>query len=253
MQCKKGDDLYNKSKGRDVYRNGFVIDEINARPGMEFVKFANGIRLRLGEEQGGNRDDIVKKQIRETIKIHFEKEMQVQGMGIKVLSLFFLDKVENYRVYTDDGYQLGRYAKWFEEIYSKVAQEYRSLGLDILPVDKVHNGYFAMDKKGVFKNTTGNTKDDEDTYSLIMKQKEKLLSLNNPLKFIFSHSALREGWDNPNVFQICTINETKSTMKKRQEIGRGLRLPVNQEGNRVFQYFTNWIRKSSIPITISNI
>ena len=239
LQFNKGDDLFNKSKGREVYRNGFVIDEINARPGMEYVKFSNGIRLRLGEEQGGNRDDIVKKQIRETIKAHFEKENQVKDMGIKVLSLFFLDKVENYRVYTDAGYQLGNYAKMFEEIYSKVAQEYSYLGLDILPVEKVHNGYFAMDKKGRFKDTAGTTKDDEDTYSLIMKQKEKLLSLDNPLKFIFSHSALREGWDNPNVFQICTINETRSTMKKRQEIGRGLRLPVNQEGNRVFDEYVN--------------
>ena len=238
-QLTKNDDLFKESKGREEYRNGFVIDEINARQGMEYIKFSNGIRLRRGEEHGGNKDDIVKKQIRETIKAHFEKELQVQGMGIKVLSLFFLDKVENYRVYTDDGYQLGRYAKWFEEIYIKLAQEYKDLGLDILPVENVHNGYFAMDKKGIFKNTTGNTKDDEDTYSLIMKQKEKLLSLDNPLKFIFSHSALREGWDNPNVFQICTINETRSTMKKRQEIGRGLRLPVNQEGNRVFDEYVN--------------
>lgn len=238
-QFKKDDDLFIISKERETYRNGFVIDEINARPGMEYVKFSNGIRLKLEEEQGGNRDDIVKKQIRETIKAHFEKEMQVKGMGIKVLSLFFLDKVENYRVYTTDGYQLGKYATWFEDIYSKVAQEYGHFGLDILPVEQVHNGYFAKDRKGIFKNTTGNTKDDEDTYSLIMKDKEKLLSFDNPLKFIFSHSALREGWDNPNVFQICTINETVSIIKKRQEIGRGLRLPVNQEGSRVFDEYVN--------------
>ncbi|WP_410510165.1 DEAD/DEAH box helicase family protein [Methanosarcina hadiensis] len=238
-QFKKGDDLFIISKEREEYRNGFIIDEINSRPGMEYVKFSNGVRLRLTEEQGGNRDNIVKKQIRETIKAHFEKEMQVKGMGIKVLSLFFLDKVENYRIYTADGYQLGKYAMWFEEIYSQVAHEYENFGLDILPVERVHNGYFAMDKKGLFKNTTGNTKDDEDTYSLIMKEKEKLLSFDNPLKFIFSHSALREGWDNPNVFQICTINETVSTIKKRQEIGRGLRLPVDQEGNRVFDEYIN--------------
>lgn len=238
-QFKKDDDLFIISKEREAYRDGFIIDEINARPGMEYIKFSNGIRLRLAEEQGGNRDDIVKKQIRETIKAHFEKEMQVKGMGIKVLSLFFLDKVENYRVYTADGYQLGKYAKWFEEIYSEIAREYEGFGLDILPVEQIHNGYFAKDKRGIFKNTTGNTKDDEDTYSIIMKEKEKLLSLDNPLKFIFSHSALREGWDNPNVFQICTINETISTIKKRQEIGRGLRLPVNQEGNRIFDEYIN--------------
>jgi len=239
-QLKQHDDLFIISKEYESYRNGFVVDEINAQPGMEFVKFSNGIRLAIGEEQGGNKDDIVKKQLRETIKAHFEKEYQVRDMGIKVLSLIFLDRVDNYRIHKQDGYELGKYGKWFEEMYNKLAFEYRSLfKQDIVPVDKVHNGYFAKDKKGDLKDTSGNTQADEDTYALIMKEKERLLDKSNPLKFIFSHSALREGWDNPNVFQICTINETSSPLKKRQEIGRGLRLPVSMSGNRVFDEYIN--------------
>jgi type III restriction enzyme len=230
---KQDDDLFIKSDEREIYRNGFVITEINSRPGMEFVKFSNGIRLALGQENGGIKKEIVKEQIRATIKNHFEKELQVKGLGIKVLSLFFIDKVDNYRIHTDDGYTLGKYGEWFEEIYKEVSQEFSML-LEITPVHKVHNGYFSKDKKGNLQDTKGNTNADEDTYALIMKDKERLLSLDEPLKFIFSHSALREGWDNPNVFQICTLNETKSTIKKRQEIGRGLRLPVNQNGERVF-------------------
>ena len=237
---KQNDDLFVKSNENGIYSNGFRVTEINTRPGMEFVRFSNGIRLRLGDEQGGSRDEVVKQQIRKTIEAHFQKELQVKDMGLKVLSLFFLDRVQNYRVYTDDGTELGRYARWFEEIYNELAEDYKNLFTEILPVENVHNGYFAKDKKGKLKNsTTGKSKDDEGTYNLIMKDKEKLLDLDNPLKFIFSHSALREGWDNPNVFQICTLNETTSTIKKRQEIGRGLRLPVNQNGQRVFDEYVN--------------
>jgi type III restriction enzyme len=236
---RQNDDLFLKSGENEIYRHGFRIIEINARPGMEFIRFANGIRLFLGDEQGGLREEIVKKQIRETIKAHFEKELQVHDMGIKVLSLFFLDRVENYRVYKENSYELGRYAQWFEEIYDDLAKEYRNLFTKILPVEQVHNGYFSKDRHGQCKDTHGNTIADTDTYSLIMKDKEELLSLDNPLKFIFSHSALREGWDNPNVFQICTLNETTSAIKKRQEIGRGLRLPVNQNGERVFDEYVN--------------
>lgn len=226
-------DLFIESEEREIYRNGFQIAEINSRPGMEFVKFSNGLRLAIGQENGGVKRDIIKEQIRATIKNHFEKELQVKDLGIKVLSLFFLDKVENYRIHTESGFELGQYGIWFEEIYKEVAQEF-TMFLDILPVHKVHNGYFSKDKKGNEKNTTGSQADDEDTYSLIMRDKEKLLSIDESLKFIFSHSALREGWDNPNVFQICTLNDTKSGLKKRQEIGRGLRLPVNQKGERIF-------------------
>jgi type III restriction enzyme len=231
---KQDDDLFKKSNEREIYRNNFIVTEINTRPNMEYVKFANNIRLRLGEENGGVRKDIVKEQIKATIQAHFQKEIQVSGRGIKVLSLFFIDKVENYRIHNDTGYELGKYAKWFEEIYKEVSEEYKDfLESEIFPVDTVHNGYFSKDKKGNFKNTSGSSKADEDTYSLIMRDKERLLDLENPLKFIFSHSALREGWDSPNVFQICTLNETKSSLKKRQEIGRGLRLPVNQDGKRI--------------------
>jgi len=232
---KQNDDLFVKSGENEIYSNGFILTEINTRPGMEYVRFANNVRLALGEEQGGSRDDIVKQQIRRTIDAHFNKERQVRNTGLKVLSLFFLDRVENYRIYTEDGPRLGRYAHWFEEIYVELAENNKDLfTTEIVPAHKVHDGYFAKDRKGNIKNTSGTTKDDESTYNLIMKDKERLLALDNPLKFIFSHSALREGWDNPNVFQICTLNETASTIKKRQEIGRGLRLPVNQEGQRVF-------------------
>jgi type III restriction enzyme len=231
---KKDDDLYLKSGEASIYMNGFTIAEINAQPGREFVKFSNGIRMRPGQEQGGARQDIVKKQIKETIHAHFEKELQLKEKGIKVLSLFFIDRVDNYRKYTDAGTTKGIYAEWFEEAYRELAEEYKQAGLTILPVETVHNGYFSKDKKGHFKDTEGHSKLDEDTYNLIMKDKEKLLDPQNPLKFIFSHSALREGWDNPNVFQICTLNETVSSLKKRQEIGRGLRLPVDKNGDRVF-------------------
>ncbi len=164
-------------------------------------------------------------------------------MGIKVLSLFFIDRVANYRVYTDSGYENGIYAEWFEDLYATVAKDYKTLfNKDILPAGSVHNGYFSKDKKGEkgkFTDTTGKAAKDEDTYSLIMRDKERLLSLDNPLKFIFSHSALREGWDNPNVFQICTLSNSTSAIKKRQEIGRGMRLPVNQDGERVRDEYIN--------------
>jgi type III restriction enzyme len=231
---KKDDDLYIKSGENRIYENGFVVTEINAQPGREYVKFSNGIRMRPGEEQGGARPEIVKKQIKETIHAHFEKEWQLKEKGIKVLSLFFIDRVDNYRNYTDTGPKKGIYAEWFEEAYRELAEEYKNAGITILPAEDVHDGYFSKDRKGHFKDTEGRSKLDESTYNLIMKDKEKLLDPQNPLKFIFSHSALREGWDNPNVFQICTLNETVSTLKKRQEIGRGLRLPVNKDGDRVF-------------------
>jgi type III restriction enzyme len=160
--------------------------------------------------------------------------------GIKVLSLFFIDKVANYREYTENSYTKGKFAQWFEEAYEKIKAKPRYAGvMDGLKAVDVHNGYFAADKNGQWKDSKdtkgegGKTKNDDNAYSLIMKDKERLLDVNEPLRFIFSHSALREGWDNPNVFNICTLNETSSEMKKRQEIGRGLRLPVNAEGERV--------------------
>ena len=178
---------------------------------------------------------LLDKQIKNTIKKHLEKELQVKDKGIKVLSLFFIDRVANYRAYDEQGKPVkGKFALWFEEYYNELIAQPRFQGLLSYPVDKLHDGYFSQDKKGILKDTKGTSEADEDTYSKIMRNKEQLLSLDEPLRFIFSHSALREGWDNPNVFQICTLNETGSILKKRQEIGRGLRLPVNQNGERVF-------------------
>ena len=152
-----------------------------------------------------------------------------------MLSLFFIDRVANYRSYDAQGMPVeGKFAVWFEEIYNELIAKPIYRPLNKYPIEKIHNGYFSQDKKGRLKDTSGETQADDNTYNLIMKDKEMLLDINNPLRFIFSHTALREGWDNPNVFQICTLNETKSEMKKRQEIGRGLRLAVNQDGVRIY-------------------
>jgi type III restriction enzyme len=159
-----------------------------------------------------------------------------------VLSLFFIDRVSNYRDYDGAGQAVkGKFAEALEGALAEFAKhpQYGSLEWLKLAVEGLHNGYFAQDKKGVFKDTRGDTQADDEVYSLIMKEKERLLSADEPLRFIFSHSALREGWDNPNVFQICTLNDTRSVMKKRQEIGRGLRLPVDQNGQRVFDESIN--------------
>ena len=231
-----GKDLFELSHERAVYQDGFSIAEINAEPGNEFIRFDNGRTLRLGEEMGGIREDLWRAQIKHTIKRHLEKELQVRQRGIKVLSLFFVDRVANYRDYSAEGRpEKGKFALEFESALSELANDprYEALEWLKLPVESLHNGYFAQDKKGILKDTRGDTQADDEVYDLIMKDKERLLSLDTPLRFIFSHSALREGWDNPNVFQICTLNETRSTLKKRQEIGRGLRLPVDQNGFRV--------------------
>ena len=150
----------------------------------------------------------------------------MRKLGLKVLSLFFVDRVANYRSYDHSGQPVdGKFAQEFEETLAHLAKDRRFSSLEWLklPIKSLHNGYFAQDKKGILKDTKGDTQADDDVYNLIMKDKERLLSIDEPLRFIFSHSALREGWDNPNVFQICTLNETQSAMKKRQEIGRGLR------------------------------
>ncbi|HOG44397.1 MAG TPA: DEAD/DEAH box helicase family protein [bacterium] len=233
------DNLEIKAKN-SLYSNNFIVNEISAEPGNEYISFANGVSLNLGEETGGMTDDIMKVQIKNTISEHFEKELRYSKQGIKVLSLFFIDKVSNYRHYDKDGNtQKGKIAKWFEESFKELVSKPRYSQFGSYDLDKIHDGYFAQDKKGKVKDTKGDTKDDDDVYQLIMKDKERLLSMEEPLRFIFSHSALREGWDNPNVFQICTLNETRSEMKKRQEIGRGLRLPVNQQGERVFDEAIN--------------
>ena len=233
VAVKVGDDLYNLSNNREIYRNGFIVEGIDASNG--FVSFSNNEVLCQGQQQGGLNDEIMKFQIRRTIEEHLNKELKLNKQGIKVLSLFFIDRVANYRSYDAQGMPVeGKFAVWFEEIYNELIAKpiYRSLNK--YPIEKIHNGYFSQDKKGRLKDTSGETQADDNTYNLIMKDKEVLLDINNPLRFIFSHTALREGWDNPNVFQICTLNETKSEMKKRQEIGRGLRLAVNQDGVRIY-------------------
>ena len=242
VTIKNGANLYTLSNERACYQDGFLVAEINAEPGNEYLRFNNGRVLRLGQETGSLRDDVWRAQIKHTVKKHLDKELQVRARGIKVLSLFFIDRVANYRDYNADGQPVqGKFAMAFEAALAELAQEerYRELDWLKLPIARLHNGYFAQDKKGVLKDTRGDTQADDEVYNLIMKDKERLLSLDEPLRFIFSHSALREGWDNPNVFQICTLNETRSTVKKRQEIGRGLRLPVDQSGQRVFDASVN--------------
>ncbi|MCQ2964711.1 MAG: DEAD/DEAH box helicase family protein, partial [archaeon] len=248
ITVKQGTDLSEpKVTNRDIY-TGYTVDEIYCGEGNEYVSFTQKEDiLKIGVPVGEIDDITIKRaQIRKTIEEHLNKELRLNSQGIKVLSLFFIDKVSNYRTYDEEGNpKKGKYAKIFEEEYKKLIKKpkYSTLYQDIdltLTAEEVHNGYFAQDKKGKIKDFKQKkngeytlTKEAEDTFNLIMKDKEKLLSFDSELKFIFSHSALREGWDNPNVFQICTLNETSSTMKKRQEIGRGLRLCVNQEGKRI--------------------
>ncbi|MBM4171355.1 MAG: DEAD/DEAH box helicase [Ignavibacteria bacterium] len=225
-------DLYELSNKNEKY-GGLKIYEIDF--GNEQIELTNGIVLKKGETQGGMNDEVMRFMISKTVEEHLKKEKHYKDKGIKVLSLFFIDKVKNYREYDSDGNPVkGKIAGWFEEIYQKEIS--KPIYNDLIPysIDEIHNGYFSQDNKGKVKDTGGETQLDDDTYKLIMQDKEKLLDVKVPLRFIFSHSALREGWDNPNVFQICTLNETKSEVKKRQEIGRGLRLSVNQEGQRIF-------------------
>ena len=240
------------SGGRDIY-DGYIIEDIYCEKGNEYISFTSKPEiLKLGQAIGEVDPDAYKRlQIRKTIEEHLDKEMRLRPQGIKVLSLFFIDKVANYRWYDEDGNpQKGKVASVFEEEYARAIRKpkYSTLfeGADLDTVAAgVHNGYFAVDKKKdatgneMLKDASGNTAADESAYNLIMKKKEKLLSFDSKLKFIFSHSALKEGWDNPNVFQICTLNETNSVIKKRQEIGRGLRICVNQEGERVHGFEVN--------------
>ncbi|OQY01823.1 MAG: DEAD/DEAH box helicase [Desulfobacteraceae bacterium 4572_130] len=238
VSIKVGDDLYKLSMEREIYKDGYIIDEIDASNNC--ILLSNGRTLYKGETQGGLTDEIMKMQIRKTVEEHLKKEKRLNKKGIKILSLFFIDKVANYRGYNEVGSPIqGKFAKWFEEIYQEYISKPAFKELDKFLINEVHNGYFSQDKKGKWKDTKEtsaslNSKNSADTFNLIMKDKEKLLNIDNPLRFIFSHSALREGWDNPNVFQICTLNETKSDIKKRQEIGRGLRLAVDQTGKRIY-------------------
>lgn len=241
------DDLYALSKGMEQYQ-GYHINDIDPIKGL--LTFTNGIEVHTGEVLGDvSEKDIRRVQIRETIRSHFEKEKELYGRGIKTLSLFFIDKVENYRKYDDDGNEINsEYGQMFEEEYTSILNEYLTLFgtpyeqyLKRIDVHSTHAGYFSIDKKGhkvdsSLKRGT-DISDDESAYELILKDKERLLSLDNPVRFIFSHSALREGWDNPNVFQICTLKHGgDSTTNKRQEVGRGLRICVNNTGDRMDEH-----------------
>ena len=233
-----GVDLFDKTNQRSNY-SGHIVDEINAADG--FVSLTNWLLLFVGQTHGGRDNDVMRVQIRETVREHFDKELRIRKLlpdiagvdaRLKVLSLFFIDRVANYAA------EDGKIRHWFIEAYRELAAMPKYRELSPLPVEKVHNGYFAA-YKGIPKDTRGDTAADDDAYALIMQDKERLLSPDEPLRFIFSHSALREGWDNPNVFQICTLNETKSEIKKRQEIGRALRLPVLESGERCFDASIN--------------
>lgn len=241
ITAKTGNDLWESSGEVDYYKDkGYIVDNIDCFPGEEYVAFTNGELLNIGDVIGNVDDKAVKRaQIHETIKSHLDKELHYIKQGIKVLSLFFIDEVAKYRDYSRED-EKGDYQIWFEEEYKKLINQPRYKRLredygDYISLDPVavHDGYFAQDGKGRIKNSSGKTNDDETTYQLIMKDKERLLSFDEPIRFIFSHSALKEGWDNPNVFQVCTLIETKDKMTKRQKIGRGLRICVNQNGERV--------------------
>jgi len=240
-QIKEKDDLFVLSNESSQYKEGFVVKEINGLTNK--VVFTNGVELSVGQTIGHVDEEHVRRiQIRETIKSHIEKERIMFSKGIKVLSLFFIDEVVKYRDYARAD-QNGDYAKVFEEEYSQAISQLNLFEEDYNAylakhdTGDIHKGYFSIDKKGNLvdskeKRGEGGS-DDESAYDLIMKNKEKLLDLKEPTRFIFSHSALREGWDNPNIFQICTLKHSQSTISKRQEIGRGLRICVNGQGERM--------------------
>ncbi|MDN5870204.1 MAG: DEAD/DEAH box helicase family protein [Nitrococcus sp.] len=239
----RNDNLYDLSGGLDQYK-GFVVAEIDAR--SDTLSFTNGVELMDGDVVGDITESALRRiQIRETIKAHFEKEQVLFEQGIKVLSLFFIDEVAKYRQYDENGKVAGEYARFFEEEYKQQLNEVLTLEdtpynryLKGIAVDSTHYGYFSVDrrtKRLVDPKTKARSSetDDVDAYDLILKDKERLLSHAEPVRFIFSHSALREGWDNPNVFVICALKHSDNTISRRQEVGRGLRLAVNQLGERM--------------------
>ena len=249
MKVGIGFNLYDNSGNLDEYKNGFVVKFIDGRDNS--VEFLNGVKIFAGDVIGKVSEDQLRRiQIRETILSHIERERELFYKGIKVLSLFFIDEVAKYKQYDEAGHPYnGIYADIFEEEYADIiGNMQREIGdedyikyLDAIPVHETHAGYFSIDKKGKLTDSKlsdkkAGTSDDIDAYDLIMKNKELLLDREpkrSPVRFIFSHSALREGWDNPNVFQICTLKQSSSEVRKRQEVGRGLRLCVNQDGERM--------------------
>lgn len=247
-KLKKGDNLFSDgfSNGLDQYRDGFVVSDINAN--TDTLSFINGLQLTVGDATGDVTEAALRRiQIREAIKAHFDKEQALFQQGVKVLTLYFIDEVAKYRDYSQPD-EKGEYARIFEEEYNLYLNE--MLGLDETPyvkhlkgitAAKTHSGYFSIDKKTkrladptmAARGENAGLSDDVDAYDLILKDKERLLSLAEPVRFIFSHSALREGWDNPNVFVICALKHSDNTISRRQEVGRGLRLSVNQHGDRM--------------------
>lgn len=249
----EGFNLYDNSGDMEEYKNNFVVRRIDGRD--DSVEFINGIKIYAGDVIGKVSEDQLRRiQIRETILSHIQRERELFYKGIKVLSLFFIDEVAKYKQYDAAGNPMnGIYADMFEEEYNDIINHLQlEFGeddylkyLESIPAEKTHAGYFSIDKKGKMIDSKANEKrenskekmsNDVDAYDLIMKNKELLLDRNpkkSPVRFIFSHSALREGWDNPNVFQICTLKQSSSEVRKRQEVGRGLRLCVNQDGERM--------------------
>jgi type III restriction enzyme len=239
----RNSNLFELSGELDQYK-GFVVADIDAR--TDTISFTNGIEIQAGEVSGDVNESALRRiQIREAIKAHFEKERVLFNQGIKVLSLFFIDEVAKYRCYNEAGEQSGEYAQIFEEEYNQQLTEVMTLEntpynhyLKHIETHRTHSGYFSIDKKSkrLVDPETGKKStetDDVDAYDLILKDKERLLSLSEPVRFIFSHSALREGWDNPNVFVICTLKHSDNTISRRQEVGRGMRISVNQFGDRM--------------------
>ena len=241
----KGDNLFDLSDGLDQYRN-YVVADINAN--TDTLSFTNGVELVVGDATGDVNEPALRRiQIREAVKAHFDKEQALFLQGVKVLTLFFIDEVAKYRDYAVAD-EKGAYARIFEEEYTQYLNEVLDLDetayvkyLKGIPADKTHSGYFSIDKKSkrqvdsdvAARGENAGLSDDVDAYDLILKDKERLLSLTEPVRFIFSHSALREGWDNPNVFVICALKHSDNTISRRQEVGRGLRLSVNQQGDRM--------------------
>ncbi|AKJ36916.1 restriction endonuclease subunit R [Aeromonas hydrophila NJ-35] len=241
----KGDNLFDLSNQLEQYRDRFVVSDINAN--SDTLSFTNGVEMEVGDAMGDVDERTLRRiQIREAIKAHFDKEMVLFSQGVKVLTLFFIDEVAKYRDYSASD-EKGEYARIFEEeyaLYLKDLLRYETTYTQYLkgiPAEKTHNGYFSIDKKTkrdvdskvVARGENAGQSDDVDAYDLILKDKERLLSLAEPVRFIFSHSALREGWDNPNVFVICALKHSDNTISRRQEVGRGLRLAVNQNGDRM--------------------
>ncbi len=241
----KGDNLFDLSGGLDQYRN-YVVADINAN--TDTLSFTNGVELVVGDATGDVNEPALRRiQIREAVKAHFDKEQALFLQGVKVLTLFFIDEVAKYRDYAAAD-EKGEYARIFEEEYTQYLNEMLDLDetayvkyLKGIAADKTHSGYFSIDKKSkrqvdsdaAARGENAGLSDDVDAYDLILKDKERLLSLTEPVRFIFSHSALREGWDNPNVFVICALKHSDNTISRRQEVGRGLRLSVNQQGDRM--------------------